>query len=229
MTELDLVNIEVLKIRGAQRAVHANADDRQRVLFKKWKGRKGKYNQNSKNDSMKCFNCGQPGHVNIDCRAVRGGASNDSRKGGNQHRGVRSNCAAERPTCWECGGKGHIGRDGPSSRSKRHVVSEMVDARHQVSFDVVGGIDVSRAAHEQSGMPMLLVRLNGVYEFDWNILSLGSEGAHGKEVRFLDVSQVMADDRQKLYVVQAARMPKEPRLQRTTRPMNRAELGTLLA
>ena len=57
--------------------------------------------------------------------------------------------------------------------SRKHLmsVSDMVDAGHQVVFDEVSGIDVSRAVHKESGMPTKFFRRNASCEVDCYIRS----------------------------------------------------------
>ena len=74
-------------------------------------------------------------------------------------------------------------------------VMEMVDAGTQVIFDNVGGIDVSRAAHIESGtLPTEFVGRNGAYDANWDILPFQSGGPLGKTVRFWEVMLVEEDD-----------------------------------
>ena len=107
-----------------------------------------------------CHNCGKLGHLQKDCYAAGGAAAGGKgskgkgrgkggkghatkgEKGGKNRQGGAGAGKGKGPTCWKCGGRGHIGKDRPS---KKHL--------HQL--DSAGG---QPAASSQQAQPQQQVQ-----------------------------------------------------------------------
>ena len=108
LTDWNLIKTEVLDILRAQAAVHALPVEIG-AFGENDKDGQCKYNKDSKNDPMKCFNSEKSGRVKKDCTAAGGGAANDSRKRGTPVSGSKgaggTNGEAKGLRRWKCCGK----------------------------------------------------------------------------------------------------------------------------
>ena len=125
---------EVQEIRRAQASIVATPMDIG-AFQKGGKGDRGGKGKGGKDSDMKCSNCGRANHWKRDCRSPGGGAHDPSKGGKGKDGGKNPKGGKDKgkggkgqgPTCWKCGGKGHISKD---CQSKPRSVNAFEETPH---------------------------------------------------------------------------------------------------